>query len=57
MAEWKRTSQRAQRLGNLCNIQRILPIQAVLSHQDFLDDAIITHALTDIWSTFQGASL
>jgi hypothetical protein len=38
---------------HLRDIQRILDIQPILPHQDFLDDAIKTHALTDIWSTFQ----
>jgi hypothetical protein len=53
----KKINDRGQKLGNLRDIQRILDIQPILPHQDFLDDAIITHALTDVWSTFQRPSL
>jgi hypothetical protein len=43
--------------AGLRDIQRILDIQPILPHQDFLDDAIKTHALTEVWSAFQRQSL
>jgi hypothetical protein len=42
---------------HLRDIQRILDIQPVLPHQAFLNEAIKTHTLTEIWSTFQRPSL
>ena len=38
---------------HLRDIQRILDIQPVLPQQNYLDEAIKTYALTNIWATFQ----
>jgi hypothetical protein len=57
IAERVRASQRARRLGNLCDIQRILEIQPVLPQQDFLEYAIKAFTIKGIWIAFQQPSL